>query len=504
MVLWLLRLSLVSALFSFASFAQGTDGCADLLNPAYLKDLSGGGKAGVLRVESLLGWQVPVWDVSDHVVETRAKEDPKLRIANLTHVFQSGVPFLGFGRPNVYLAIPGQDSVGLGYVKVSAKSLYRGDTTIDRTLDRVQSGILMTFPELDQEAVNRLYEASKKYEGTRRVTCVNTNCRILADAGFSIGGDSLRGYYFPVPLLSDILRYGLQFNGRPVKFDLIKTTPQYLEDIGLSITHSVATTLCRHTERACAPIIKNIERNSLVIRINDGLKSTLGLAILQPKNNAPIERPRWEAQPTRILVPQDLQRNYNLEVSEPSQFGVLLRMIWGPHALFEIPIARNIVDEFLPETLDAFPKENPGFSTRLKRDYLFAPFMIDYFRAHLADNYRKIEGLNQTQLLDMIRTDSPEFPNRYNFVVLGDRIIIMKLDIKNSMVDWVLAKHVLLSGYSKDVRFAGEIWKSADGTIHLNANSGTYQPLEELYPMLKQLFERLFPGVACVTEAVPK
>jgi hypothetical protein len=472
--------------------------CAELFQTQrFVRDAQGRSIA-IKRIESLMGHQTEVLDVSASVIETRSKEDPKLRIVNLGKIFESPEPFLGFGMPNVYLALPGQDPVGHGYVKVSAKSLKRADTKIERTLDRAQSGIFLTLPA---ESTERLLEAAKKYEGTRSWTCVNTNCQIMADAGFTIGGENLANYYFPVPLLKDIMNHGLELDGKPISFELVKTTPGFLEDIGLSISHAVTTTVCRHSTRTCGPIKKRILENTWLVKVNDGIKKTFGIAFIKPKTIEPIDKPKLEVSRTTIEVSPELESQYSVEVSQPSRLGLLFRLIFGPHSLFEIPISKDLVDAHLPDILKEFPDANPSLTTSLKQHLLFSPPVISLIRGLIqGGGSQRIEGLNQSQLLDMMRTDSEKIPNRYNFVIAGDKITFMKLNIFNSIYDWILAKHVLLSGYSQDVRFAGEIRKTADGIIRISGNSGTYKPKPESLLKLKTFVEVLFPGVHIVME----
>ena len=73
--------------------------------------------------------------------------------------------------------------------------------------------------------------------------------------------------------------------------------------------------------------------------------------------------------------------------------------------------------------------------------------------------------------------------------------------MQNRWVDWVMCKHLAISNYSGDVRISGELWKSPDGVIHLNNDSGTYMPGSELLPNLSSLLSGLFPGTSFVVES---
>lgn len=476
---------LSGALFLSLSSWAGAKDCS-----TYLKaHPSGNNSIGIYRLESLKGKHTPIIDVSDTITERLAMSDNKLRVANLTDIFSEGKLFLGFGRPNVYLAIPGINPRGLGYSKVDAKSLKRADTKIVETFDRVQSGLLLVFKDLKPDQVDRIIKSAEAHQGTRRWTCVNANCHILSDAGFTLNGEPMTQYFFPVRLFHDIVKHGLELDGQPVAFDIVKTTPGYLEDIGLSITHAVLTTLCRHGEKACSPLKEKIAKNTYLMKIQD----KLGLALFK-EAQPQLQKPIYEPVVVRPQIPEDQIRDYNLRVSEPSKLGTILRLLWGPHTLFEIDLPSETINQALPDTLKAFPDPNPSTVTRLKKHFLFSQTMVGLIRSQLSHSYMNVGPQGHDRFFDMIRTHDDNYPNKYNFVLTGDRLIVMKLELGNEKADWVLSKHVLMSNYSSDVRLAGELWKSADGTIHFNNNSGTYKPGSDLSNALS-LFEKLFPGV---------
>lgn len=180
----------------------------------------------------------------------------------------------------------------------------------------------------------------------------------------------------------------------------------------------------------------------------------------------------------------------------------MLRYLWGPHSLFEIPLHSASVNERLPGRLQAFPQENPNLVTKVKKYLLLNEIVVGLIRSQLSKGYRHFGGMSEKDLFDMLATHTEERPNKYNLVVLGDRMIIMKINIQKPMVDWVLSKHVLLSRYSEDVRFASEIWKTPDGVLHINRNSGTYQPSSRLLPQAADLMRETFPNIPIVTDGV--
>lgn len=475
--------------------------CQDLFvstpKPLVYRTDAYGNAVGVKRIESLAGRAVEIIDVTDTVSERRAQADPTLKIFNVSDVFENGdAAFMGFGKPNVYLAasIPSATTPGASQaVKFAAKSLKRGDSEIVRTGGKVQSGILVVFKGLSDAQKIRLFESAQKHEGSRRWTCVNANCRVLQDAGFTMNDEPLDKYYFPTPLLRDILTKGLKLDGEKVEYDVVRTTPQYLENVGSSIDSSVAATPVRHAVRAFAPIMKKLNSNVYVVRIRNRVSDVIGLFASDLPEKVE-EKKILEKTQVRLTPAPDL-KTYSAEVSEPSKFGTLLRLIWGPHALFQVAVPKAEVGRFLPETLNAFPHKKPSFVTKVKKNVLFSKPVVTLVRSQLAARSRAFESLSEKDLFDMLRTDSEGIENRYNIVILGDSIILMKVGIKIKFVDWILSKHVLVSGYSTDVRYAGEIWKSEDGVIHLNGNSGTYMPTPEQVGQAYELLVRLFPNI---------
>jgi hypothetical protein len=105
----------------------------------------------------------------------------------------------------------------------------------------------------------------------------------------------------------------------------------------------------------------------------------------------------------------------------------------------------------------------------------------------MANRYVELGEVNERDIYDMLRTDSPKKRNVYNLVVTNKRIIVVRTSVRMRVIDWVLSKHLLASGYlgtedndgDEFVVFAGEVRKMIDGRIVLNGDSGTYQPTEE-------------------------
>lgn len=478
-------------LFSNAGWSQTA--CGELFGSQSVSDIyrrdENGHPVVVPRIESLAGRAVKIMDASGRVLETQSKTEPDLKVFNVSQVFATDVAFLGFGLPNVYLAT---NSKEVGSSKFAAKSLKRGDSKVVATKGKFQSGLLIVFKNLSREAQERIYQAAKQHEGSRKWTCVNANCRVLEDAGFTIGDKAPSKYYMPSALLRDLLDKGLQYEGRTIEFDVVRTTPKFLENVGMSIDKAVAATPVRHAERALNPLLKKLNENLFIVRVKGMTRDVFNLFIPGEDSDMPLE-----SVDVRLADSPDLKR-YDVEVSEPSKFGTLLRLLWGPHSLFQTKISAGLVDSLLPEVLQSFPQEKPSIVTQIKKNFIFSRPVVSLIRSQLAASTKMFEGFSEKDLFDSLRTDSAEIPNRYNIVVTGDSITIMKVGIKIKFVDWVLSKHVLISGYGTDVRFAGEIWKDEQGRLHINGNSGTYMPHPEQVQKAAELLGILFPHIEIV------
>lgn len=437
---------------------------------------------GVHRIESMWGMPVRVIDVSQFVRERTTQKMFGLKVFQVGQVFAEPTYFLGFGRPNVYQAIPIAATQDVEYAIYAAKSLRRTPSKIEDSRGWAQSGVLVVPRNLSSETIGNIMQAAKARVGSRSWTCVNENCRVLGDVGFTVGGEPIGQYYFPMPLLMDMLRYGLELNGQPVEFDVVRTTHGYLEHVRSSVNRAVIATPCRHADRQC-------NENRFVVGVKQLGRWTQSFIF-----TAHTSLPLPEARVTR-LPPSGTLANFDVRVSSPSNFGTLMRTVWGPHTLFSIGADAAEVNAYLPEVLKEFPQSNPSLFTKLKMKVLFAPPVVNFVRKHLASGFREFREMSEKRLYDMLRTESSGYANKYNLVVTGDSLHLSKNNIHMGIVDWVLSKHVLISGYSKDVRFAGEIWKEADGRIYLSFNSGTYRPtLEQLHQALAYL-RKLFPNV---------
>jgi len=196
------------------------------------------------RPEFLFGSHV------DEVVDAssiRERTIQDLRVFRISDLFAGkNEIFLGFGLPNVYLTVP--DGKG-GYEKFAAKSLKRAPSVVEDTRNFVQSGIMLRLLNLPDHAAEKLRAAMRLHHGKKYMTCVNANLRVLEDAGFTSGQRKLSSIYMPYALLSYLLSNGLEFEGKAVQLEVVRTTQANMESYARQIIAAELMTFCRHGER---------------------------------------------------------------------------------------------------------------------------------------------------------------------------------------------------------------------------------------------------------------
>jgi hypothetical protein len=434
---------------------------------------------------SLFGALVPeVVDAS--TIRERTIDD--LKVFRIPDLFAGpDEVFIGFGKPNAYIVVP--DGKG-GYQKFAGKSLKRAPSVIADTRGFVQSGILLRLLNLPPHAAEQLRHAMTLHHGNKYWTCVNACLRVLSDAGFTVKTRPMKKVYVPYAMLRMLLEEGLYFDGRRVEFEVIRTTPERFDRYVLQIVKAETMTFCRHADRSLESAAK---KNKLMA----GLLTVRQLPgkLLQRKPKARVSAPV-----APDIQPAAFASDIGIKVSKASFLGNLLRQSWGSHALFEAAQARVKVEDFLTETLQAFPQANPSLATRLKKRILFAKPVIKLIRRVLAADHVDIGMRNERDVYLMLRTHSEQAQNKYNLVITRSSIILSRINVGVKLIDWILSKHVLMSGYHPFVVFAGEIWKDEQGVIHVSRNSGTYRPTEAMLDAVVEFLRAVFPHLTIVKD----
>lgn len=423
-------------------------------------------KLMITRPDHMFGRQALVHDVSPSL---RKRTLPTgLKVFAIKDLFSSSNEVLiGFGKPNLFLVVP--DGQG-GYLKYAAKSLWRGPSKIEADTKLIQSGILLRLTGLSEGAIENLRLSMKLHEGEKTATCIQANCKVLADAGFTDGeGNTLTNNIFAYMFGRKLMASGgLRYEGAPVSIEIFRTTNWTWQDYTVKVISAEARAPLRHLKRA--------------VGLSEGKDSEPA----PTPSTAIVKHPGAQNGQELSLV--------DLEMSEPSRLGVLLRLMWGPHALFKINNAQIRPEQFFDHTLREFDQVDPSLATRLKQNFLFSKPVVSMIISNLQNSTTRFGAQSEDTVFNMMEVDSPETPNKHNIVITDEGAAIARLNIRNKFVDWLLTKHVLMTNYSKSVWFAGEIWKDADGLIHVNANSGTYRPTEEELQKAILYLQALFPN----------
>lgn len=384
--------------------------------------------------------------------------------------------FVALGRPNVYTVIPNEQ--GDGYDKFAAFMFFREAARLQQTKDRVQSGFLLRFRGLPPDAVPALREAMQAQAGKTHISCAVANRHVLRDAGFTkANGQPLEARFRPTTFFSSLITsardQGLAFRGTKIECDLIRTAPAPLLDHLAEASAREWNAPCRAVDKSCTTAAKP--------------------PILLPA--------QWTETPSSAGGADAAK--VKLCMSQPSDFGLFLRSLWGAHILWSAEPASDHVriDDYLPEKLREFPQTNPSLFTRLKHS-LFTPTNVEWMRGRMAKTWSDAEVCSPLALADIIPESTPDKDRKYNIVITGEQVLGEQLEVQNGLIDWVLSKHVLISGYSEDVRFAGEAWllhTEKGPVLHLNNNSGTYMPSNEQLEKAAEYLRKVLPGVQVVT-----
>ena len=195
--------------------------------------------------------------------------------------------------------------------------------------------------------------------------------------------------------------------------------------------------------------------------------------------------------------PNSTPVTFDVNVSSPSQFGLVLRKLWGHHSVYQRPLTateRARVAELFPSDLSPFPKQDKV--TWLKRHIVFSKPSVKFIvNQHQA--IRQSKGTFTTRdALSIIPVGQ-----RFNFCLTDSYIAITA--VNKGPVNWVLSKHMLLAAGSKHVKMAGEIWSKEEGQnarpmLYFNGNSGTFCPSQEQTNAFRNFARSLFPGVSVI------
>lgn len=404
-----------------------------------------------------------------HDINTMDDPASKLLVFPLDDVFTHPTAFIGFGTPNTYMVVP--DANGESY-KFAAFMFWRQQALVVRTKGRVQAGVLFEFVDLPQSKLDDLRTSMDNLAGTRSVSCAHLNATALADAGFSFGdGHSLRTIKRPSKFASLLWRRGLAYVNEvgervPVQLRVIQATPRGFSDHFVGVWMREADSLKRTVQKQYAKSVSHTPAPTF-----------------EPQALPELRADRW----TGPVV--------TVGMAKSSTIGANFAFLVGqkPTYTVKLPDLQQVAE--LRQPLSPFPVIEDKV-TWLKRHVLFSKPVIRMInRARVAGIDWYTNGLKAGTVIDMLApSDGPEYEQAtlYNCVVVADEMRITGLHTREErnmqsklirIIDWIAAKHVLLSDYDNSLVFACELWTYRDENgqpvVCFNPNSGTYRPDEK-------------------------
>lgn len=414
-----------------------------------------------------------VVDVS-HLVRSVVDERSHLPFCAVGEVFEPGAVFLGFGTPNVFLMLPRQDKSG--WDKFAAFMFYRKPSYVAKKMDRMQLGFYFELRGLPNEAIESLRREMQAHQGRRTASCANANARVLAQAGFTCGGESLESIYRPSHLAAVIwANGGLEYKGLYIPIRPFQAG----HEVG---DHFVAVWWKEFTS-ACRSVKKKFSRKDT--------SSGAAPQFEEPQRAVGMSVERWEKNEERATI----------GVSRPSRLGVWLGFVLGQRPIFSLDPESPLEIPGLDEPLRPFPGKLDRV-TKFKKHVLFSRPAVAFLRRHLMKSVDLHKDVPVRAVVDMLRlSPGPERETAfaYNLVVTKKAIRITRLENRNGrdkkFINWVMSKHLVVSGYDEEVVFAGEVWaylNDDEVVVCLNRNSGTFQPEEEALEQMSGVITQLF------------
>ena len=420
------------------------------------------------------------------IQEFAAESDGALNSVMASHFLKPDVMAINFGIPNVAaFATEDKGDGSVQTVKVDAKSLKREPMVFHPTNGKIQSGVFFVPINLPAEALERFSAAAKKLQGRADFTCVNTNCRVLKEAGFSIEGKKMEDIFFPTTFMEHLLFRNVFYTDiaghkHKIHFDIIKTTKDSLAEHFEKIDMAVVGTRLRHSRR-------NVDTEESRKARGVAAKALIAEEKMRIDRTSPAEQDA-----------SNLTRR-KMTISVPSHLGDVIARIWGRHTLFEVDLSdkKAMISQFFQDLpkLSPFPQQKPSFGTRLKRDYFFSQPMINFLRRHMMGN-RDTLFLNTQDLLNHLKSTQGE---HLNYVILEDKVIVARINptvkpegVPQKVADWALSKHALLAE-RKPVHCSGELWYDKHkNRFIVNSDSGTYVPSTEHVKAAVNLVNTIF------------
>lgn len=410
-----------------------------------------------------------------HAPDLKVVDNPRthLTMFKIASIFGSTDSVLiGFGTPNAAISV--YDDQEKTWKRLSAFMFFRQKSRISK-LDELQVGLYFELRGLAPEVKTRLLKTMEENSGKRSATCAHASAKALTDAGFNIGhGRNMRSVFRPSQLASLMWRFGLMHDDKPVSFRIVNTSKLDVRD------HLVGV----WSKEFSSPV-------RVVTKIFHGKKELPDHISAEHQKVKVREDDLWNGRPVTV------------KMSRPNIFGSFLTLLWGRHVEFRVSVLGLELHPNLSEPMDAFPGQLSLIS-KIKKHFLFSrPVvgLINNIKNYSFDRYDDIPVDAAIEMLSPTTSsiDRSQTTERilWNFAVIAcDGTYDFRLSpLKNQdprskesklrkVSNWILAKHVVATGYNENTVFAGEGWVERDEetnelTLFINNNSGTYKPTAE-------------------------
>ena len=433
-------------------------------------DISGLGR-GTRIAPAVLGHRGSrlVADVTE-VVTSVIDERTKLPFCPVESVFKSTAVFLGFGTPNVFLMVP--EPTENGWRKFTAFMFYRQASYVALRMDRMQVGIYFELLGLPTEASDALRREMEAQKGRRTASCANANARILAAAGFTSGGRSVAQIYRPSHLAAQLWEHGLEYKDVPIDIRVIQAGHE-VSDHFIGVWRKEFTSLCRTVKKKWFP----------------GKHASGSAPRFEAVERAGMSTERWRESTDSVTV----------GISRPTWLGVWFGFVLGQRPIFSLRLGPSVNKPELSTSLKRFPGKLDRV-TKFKKYILFSGPVVRCMRGRLVKSVDE-HRVPRRAVVEMLRRSpsaSREGAFVYNVVLTATAIHMARLENRNGrdrrIVNWILAKHLVVGGYDADVRFAGEAWcfeENGNIVVILTGDSGTFKPSNKQLSAAARLISKL-------------
>jgi len=420
-----------------------------------------------LRYQTLYWKTIELKDVSDFFEEKVALSKPDINVILASKLFKQDEVVLWIWKPNVFLLIPDWK---WNHLRYAAKSCWRAPSKLERTRWNIQSWIFMVLKWLTKDEINTLMQTAKTHEWEKNITCVKANAKVMSDFWITLWNwESIEDVKLPITIFDLINSQWLKINWKEIEIEIINTTKNTLEKQAWETRKAVYFTLFRHFQRAI-----NTKKKTKIKKEERKEKEK----IIHIMENKPEHK-----------------RDFQLKVSNISKLAVPLRIVWWTHTIFKLKQSRVNIDNYLDKQLTPYPDKKPSIFTKIKKTYLFNNKIVWFINKFMQNSETWFEWNSEADFYNMFETSQKNEKIKYNIVASSNWIMVAKIKVKNKIVDWILSKHVLISNYNNDVRFAWEIHKDHMWIIRINNDSWTYKPNEEALKNFIKYARELFPHI---------